>query len=657
MSRHLELDDLYRLPLLSDPRLSPDGTRVAFVVTTPDRDKDCNRSAVWVVPADGSTAGRQLTFGDNDSSPRWSPDGRWLAFVSARGDKPKPQIWLLPSDGGESRQLTSATRGASGPVWSRDSTRIAYLSPVDLDSDLEHAADADDPVRRNRPVVATKLLYKADGSGLLGTKRLHLFVCDVDSGEATQVTRGDYSVGPPAWSPDGANLAFAAAVHPDRDLDLASHLFLIDASGKGEPSALTKGRSRAAAPAFSPDGRTVLYAGAPHTGVGHTRLFTVPVDGGEPTEIAPALDRNVMVGGPAYPGAPPTFTPDGTTALFCARDGGCTHAYRTALDGEAVKVVGDEWTSIAGLSLSGDGRSMAYVRSGPETCGEVWLAGPDGSEPRQLTLLVADALDGVDLIRPVARRFEAPDGTAIAGWVLRDPATSGAGPLLLDVHGGPHNAWNPTFDGLHLYHQVLASRGWTVLFVNPRGSDGYGEGFYSGLVDDGWGRADTDDFLCAVDALIDEGLADRSRIAVTGYSYGGYMTCWLTATTDRFAAAVAGGVVSNLVSFAGTSDIGAAFARVELGAMPWEDPDRLAASSPSTFVDRVQAPTLVVHGENDDRCPIGQAEEWFSALRARGIETELVRYPGGSHLFILNGPPSQRIDWCRRLVEWVEART
>ncbi|MDQ1425774.1 MAG: hypothetical protein QOD72_3272, partial [Acidimicrobiaceae bacterium] len=441
-------------------------------------------------------------------------------------------------------------------------------------------------------------------------------------------------------------------------LDLASHIFVVDAEEGAEPKPVTSGLTAAGAPAFSPDGRSIVYAGARHVGVGHTRLFVVGAEGGaDPAELAEDLDRNVMVGGPAYPGAPPRFLPDGDTVLFCARDLGSTHIYRTAIDRPTEKIVGGEWTSVAGATLSADGHTMTYVLATPETCGEVWVAATDGTNARALTNLVGEALDDVELFRPEPRRFQAPDGTTVSGWVLRDAAAeeSGPRPTLLDIHGGPHNAWNATFDGVHLYHQVLAANGWAVLYVNPRGSDGYGESFYSGLLKDGWGRADADDFLAALDVVVDEGLTDPEQVAVTGYSYGGYMTCWLTATTDRFRSAVAGGVVTDMASFSGTSDVGIGFARVELGVLPWEDRDRLAASSPSTFVDQVRTPTLIVHGERDDRCPIGQAEEWFSALRANGVETALVRYPGGSHLFILNGPPSQRVDWCQRVVDWTQA--
>jgi dipeptidyl aminopeptidase/acylaminoacyl peptidase len=223
----------------------------------------------------------------------------------------------------------------------------------------------------------------------------------------------------------------------------------------------------------------------------------------------------------------------------------------------------------------------------------------------------------------------------------------------VDIHGGPHNAWGPVFDGVHLWHQTLADQGWTVLAINPRGSDGYGEGFWSALLGEGWGQADEQDFDAAVDAVIEEGLADPERLAVTGYSYGGYMTCWLTARTDRFAAAVAGGAVTDLLSEEGTSDLGWYIGTIEFGGDPFEKQAWMAERSPVTHVRAVRTPTLLLHGEEDLRCPIGQAEQWFAGLRSGGVPTQLIRYPGAGHLFILSGRPSHRVDYCRRVEGWV----
>jgi dipeptidyl aminopeptidase/acylaminoacyl peptidase len=646
MGRTMEYEDIFRLRDASDPRLSPDGRAVAFVVTMADEEADENRSSVWTVAAGGGAAPAPLTRGDHDAHPRWSPDGRHLAFLRADDDK-VPQIWLLPAAGGEARKLTSLRGGVRGFEWSPDSTRFAVLSPVDLDG--EPADDTDKERRKHAPMVVRSATVKADGAGLLGGRRVHLFVVDARSGEAEAITKNDINVVTPRWSPDGKRIAFAASL-ADRDRTARTHLFVADAGG-GEADEVVRWGGTAVAPFFSPDSSALCFVGHTHPGPGHARLYRVAGDFGEPDELAPGFDRNVMIGGPAYPGAPPRFV-DGDGIVFCARDRGCTNAYLLR-DGSVTKIAGDGATVVSGLSDAG-GR-MVYVKSAPDIPGDVFIADAGGGGERRLTDLNRELLDGVQLHEWQERTFTAADGLQLHGWVLvgDGPAPQ---PLLVDIHGGPHNAWNSTFDAVHIYHEVLASQGWSILRLNPRGSDGYGETFFTGVVG-AWGEIDQQDFEAAVDALVVEGVADPERLAVCGYSYGGHMTNWLTARTDRFKAAMSGGCLSNYTSFYGNSDIGFWMGLFEFGAEPWDARDRFVRLSPISYVENVKTPTLLLHGENDDRCPIGQAEEWFVSLRRRGVETELVRYPGASHLFILNGRPSHRIDYNRRIEEWMTSHT
>ncbi|MFI9556502.1 S9 family peptidase [Nonomuraea endophytica] len=606
----LSLDDLYRLAVPSDPQVRPGSVAVAYTLTTAERDTDDNVTQIWLA-APGSEP-RRLAAGN---LPRWSPDGGTLAFV--RPVDGKPQIHLLPMDGGEPRVLTAAPLGAGAPLWSPDGTRIAYGGPH-----FAPSADGPDP---NAPIVADRLDYKADGPGLLRGLTSHVFVVDVASGALTQVTEGDFHAGGPSWSPDGQRLAFTTSMEPDRDLVPSGAVYVVDATG-GEPKRLTT-QDVVCTGVWWLGGRLVATAFKDGP-IGHTRLFAVGEDGQE--EIVTGLDRNVMVGGPGYPGAPPAL--DGGDLVFCARDGGATHLYR--LRGGAViaeKIVGGE-LSVSGAGVAG-GR-LAYVAASPYTVGEVYLDG------EKLTSL---ALADVELYPPRSRVFTAPDGTRVEGFLTGDGE---GGPLLLDIHGGPHNAWAPIFDGVHLYHQVLAARGWTVLTLNPRASDGYGEAFYTAALG-AWGVADAQDFLSAVDELVADGTADPERLAVTGYSYGGYMTCYLTGHTGRFKAAIPGGLVSDLTSMAGTSDAGY-FVKM------WECSGDPAPQSPLTRVGEVTTPTLILHGDADERCPVGQAEQWFEALREREVPVRLVRYPGGSHLFIVQGRPSHRYDYNERIIAWLE---
>lgn len=642
MTRALTLDDIYRVPIVSSPRLSPDGAQVAYVVSVADRESDSMVSRIWLVP-EGEDP-RPLTAGPYDRSPRWSPDGRSIAFTSKRHDDSQAQVYLISATGGEARRITQVALGAGAPVWSPDGAKLAFVGTEDLDersvSEREHA-----------PLVVRTADYKADGRGLVRGLRDHLFVVDAASGEIGPVTFGDFWVSNPVWSPDSARLAFDAAIHPDRDLEPGTHAFVVEASG-GEPQRVTTGTGSVKTAAFTPDGQRLLLCGTDRDGVGHNRLLLQELDGGSLRDVAPGFDLNLMFGSTAYPGAPPQII--GDTILFCARDRGCTHVFSVPLDGGTPRrIVGSADTVASGLHAVAS--RIAFVGASPQGPGEVFVAETDGASPRMLTQHVGEALGSVELRTPEERIFTASDGTEIHGWLLASDRSEPAS-LLLDVHGGPHNAWSPVFDGVHLYHQLLVARGWSILLVNPRGSDGYGEKFFSGVTGS-WGVADTSDFTCALDALIDEGVADPGRIAITGYSYGGYMTNWLTAHTDYFAAAVSGGCLSNMASDFGTADSAIWHTMVELGGTPFELPERFRELSPITAVTQVSTPTLLLHGEADMRCPIEQAEQWFTSLRARRVPVELVRYPGASHLFIMDGRPSHRRDYNERLMDWVVRHT
>jgi dipeptidyl aminopeptidase/acylaminoacyl peptidase/CubicO group peptidase (beta-lactamase class C family) len=643
MGRPLDLDDIRALQLPSEPTIAPDGRQVVYVLRTTDADADVDRFALWTVHATGNGWGEpvQLTRGTADTSPAFSPQGDRLAFL--RGGDGPPQLHVLPVHGGEAEPVTQLPTGAGAPVWSPDGTRIAFSAAVrDTDED-EHA-----------PISTRRLGWKADGPGMLRSTRQHVHVVDLATREVRQLTDGDWHAGRPAWSPDGEQLALAAGPEPDADTTFRSPAHVVPAAGG--PLRAVGGELDLAGPmTWTADGTALLVVGQPRVSVDHAGLWVQRTDGGGAlTDLSAPLDRNVMPGGPGYPGGLPQLTPDGGTVVFCVRDRGCSHVYATAVDGSSSPrpvLTGDD-VVVSGLSVAARADRAAVVLADAGTYGEVAVVDLTDGTTTRLTSHTVSSLPEVDLFVPQARTFTVHDGTQVHGWLLRDPAAATPGPLLVDVHGGPHNAWHPAADAAHPYHQALAAAGWSVLLVNPRGSDGYGLDFFRAAARH-WGTADERDFLDPVDQLITEGVADPARLALTGYSYGGYMTCWLTGRTDRFAAAIAGGVVADLFSMAGTSDAG-----YFLGGVEWPDPhtepEQLAEISPFTRVAQVRTPTLVLQGQADERCPVGQAEQWFAALRTRGVPTELVLYPGGSHLFILNGRPSHRIDYSRRLIRWAQ---
>ncbi|TDV57422.1 serine hydrolase [Actinophytocola oryzae] len=620
MTRRQRIEDLTGFAVPEQPTLSPDGTRTAYVLRTTKDDE--TQRAIWLVDDEL----RQLTRGANDFAPAWSPDGTKLAFLRAK-DGP-PQLWVLPASG-EPEQLTTLALGAGAPRWSPDGTMIAFAAAVET-------GDSD----QKTPMVTERLDYQADGAGYLRTIRKHLHVLDLDSGDVRQVTEGDWHAGEPAWSPDSTRLAYGAATAPDADLEARAPVYVLDVTDPLATPKLAGLPDGIAACATWVDDDTLLVVGMADSPVGHARLLRLPV-GGEPTDLT-GLDRNLMPGGPGYPGAEPQLGGDGV--LYCVRDRGCTHLYTVSLAGGTPRpVVTGAGRVVSGVSVAGD--KAAIVLATPTSFGEVVTVDlATGAE----TVRTKHTDTETELFVREETEFTISDGTTVHGWLVRDPATTGPSPLLVDIHGGPHNAWNGAADEAHVYHQELAALGWTVLLLNPRASDGYGEEFYNATIG-AWGVADAKDFLEPVDKLVAEGVADPDRLAVSGYSYGGFMTCYLTSRDTRFAAAVAGGVVADLTSMAGTSDAGHLLAVHELGGG-----DSYAEMSPFARVRDVRTPTLVIQGDADFRCPVGQAQQWYSALREQGVPTRLVLYPGGTHLFILEGRPSHRVDFNRRIVDWVE---
>ncbi|MEV5574693.1 S9 family peptidase [Spirillospora sp. NPDC052269] len=626
MTRPLAIDDLYRFALPGDPALAPGGDRVVYTLTTQNAENDQPESALWEVHADGG-APRPLTRGPADLAPRWSPDGSTVAFLRAG------QIHLLPADGGEAVPLTDREPGAGAPVWSPDGTRIAFAAP----------AERADPVA---PVQIDRLDYKADGRGVVGNVPTALFVVEVATGRTTRIADAVQHAGPPAWSPDGTRIAFPASTGDRSDLTGTLAACVVEADGAdlrvvGNADGLT------ATVGWFSDGESLLVIGRETADTGHLHLMRLPLDGSPVTVLSAALDRNVMPGFPGYPGAPAQFTGgDADSLVFCARDRGVTRLYR--LDGEGITEVAlPAGTGVSGCSVAAKAGRAALLVGDAARFAEIELLDLGTGRTTPLTRHTAESLPGVALPEIAEREFTISDGTRVHGFLIRDPDAPAGGPLLVDVHGGPHNAWAPLADPVHLYHHELVARGWTVLALNIRGSDGYGEAFYTAALG-AWGEADERDVLEPVQVLIDEGLVDPGRVALTGYSYGGYLTCWLSARSGMFSAAVPGGVVTDLVSMAGTSDEGHGLTGLEIGPH-----DRLVALSPLTHADGVRVPTLILHGDADDRCPVGQAEQWFHALRMRGVPVRLVRYPGGDHMFLLTGRPSHRADYSRRLVGWV----
>jgi dipeptidyl aminopeptidase/acylaminoacyl peptidase len=640
--RPMQPDDVYRFRAAGDPRVSPDGRTVAFVVSEVDPESHEPRSAIWSVPADGSEPPRRLTFGgERDANPRWSPDGRWLAFTSARGDEPA-QLFVLPADGpGESRQLTSLREAVEQPAWSPGSDRIAFSARMHDDAD-----DVDDESKRP-PRRITRLQYRLDNEGWTQGRAHHLHVVGLDDEESTQLTDGDFDDQMPAWSPDGATIAFASARDDDWDLRPTNRLYTVPAVG-GSPERVAADEGAYLAPVWSDDGARIACVFVP--GVfddpRHGRVAVVDVASGALTQLTEALDRNAatfpLVRGPIW---------RGDTIVFAVEDGGRVPIFAVPSDGSAAPVLElDVEGYLTGFDLSGG--TFAHTATTPTRFPEVFVG------DRQLSSVGETFLDEVELVTPEPYTAISADGTEVPAWVVRpagfDP--EGVYPAVLNIHGGPFTQYGERFfDEFQMY----AAAGYVVLYANPRGSSGYEESWgraIRGPVQGGpgWGSVDFDDLMAVTDEAIKRfPFIDADRLAVMGGSYGGYMTSWIVGHTDRFACAISERAVNDMASEDGTADF-AGFFRGYVGADFWEAPDAYRSISPITYAEQMTTPLLILHSENDLRCPINQGEQLFTILRSLRREVEFVRFPGESHELTRSGSPTHRVQRFEIVLDWLD---
>ncbi len=634
-------DDIYELAAASDPRLSPDGQTVAFVVARVDRKENEYRSAIYLAPADGSSTPRRLTAGEKqDSAPRWSPDGTELAFISNRAGE-KKQLYVLPLSGGEPRRLTDVKESVREPVWSPDGTRLAFSSRVP-----DSLYDEEDEARRP-PHRFKRLWFKLDDEGWTGNRRQQLFVVAADgSSEPVQLTHGDYESSAPSWSPDGSRIVFSSARDEDWDTKLVTDIYVVEASGGG-PSKLTRSDGDCGAPAWSPDGSRIAYLYTPgiFDAPRHTQVAVIGADGGEPRILTQALDRNCA---PYPPMREPAW--DGKSIVFGVEDGGNIHVYRAAADGSGHERLVEGELGVTGYDVRGG--ELVYTAATPTTFSELYLAGG------QSTRLSDSFRSRRELSEPERFTATSPDGSEVEAWVVR-PAGFEEGrhyPVLLSVHGGPFTQYgNKFFDEF----QVFAGAGYAVVYSNPRGSSGYSEAWgraIRGPADGGpgWGTVDYEDVMAVVDeALRRFYFCDPERVGVLGGSYGGFMTSWIVGHTDRFKAAISERAVNNFIAEGGSSDIGAWF-KAYVGTHWFEDPETYLRISPTTYAGEITTPLLILHSEDDLRCPVVNAEELFVILRLLGREVELVRFPGEGHELSRSGSPQHRVTRFEVILDWFE---
>jgi dipeptidyl aminopeptidase/acylaminoacyl peptidase len=641
-SRTLKPDDWASLREVDEPNISPDGSLIAYVVKAADMEKDKRPGNLWLAKWDGSE-NRALTFGNKGQKhPRWSHDGKWIAFLSGReDDNENDQLWILPIGGGEAEKFTDAKGGVDDFAWSADSKRIALVV---------HDPDPRDPEKKQKekktvpPLVINRLFFKKDIDGYLTERYSHLQLLDLASRKIEPLTSGKHDDVWPAWSPDGKEIAFVTKRGDDPDRTENWDVWVIGAEpGAKERQVTTSPEADPhpdwdSAPAWSPDGKSIAYIhGGDPKKIEYAvhSLAIIPAAGGQAKILTEKLDRNVVQ---------PHWAPDGKSIFAVIEDDGAEHLTRVPVDGGAPQPVTNGRRKITAYDLSRDGKIIVRA-STVDRPYEIFAVEKD--KLRDLSKQTEAFLKDLRIARVEETKFKSADGTEIHGFVVNplDPPAAGTKPpALLRLHGGPQSqyACEFSFDA-----QLFAANGYTVIMPNPRGSTGRGEKFAMGIYAD-WGHRDVEDDLAAVDDAVARGLADPDRLGVGGWSYGGISTNYLIATTTRFKAATSGASISNVLAGYGTDQYILDYEN-ELG-VPWKNLETWTRLSyPFLHADKIKTPTLFLCGEADFNVPLLNSEQMYQALRSLGVPTELVIYPGQNHGL---KKPSYIIDRYKRYLDW-----
>lgn len=666
--RPITVEDLYQIQHIEDPRLSPDGRWIAYVQVSLDKLENDYKRNIWLAPTDGGKP-VQITRSNKDSEPRWSPDGRTLAFTSGRNKK--PQIYLLPMTApGEPRVLTSMPNGASSPAWSPDGEHIAYLAAMSAEErakedsgeeetppkdklEAKHRDERKEQEEKDRfdPRWMWRIPYRV-GTAFLSERYTQIYVIptaddlEKDAARPRRLTDVEANHDAPQWSADGRFIYTSRALHPDVDLPYReATLFRIRVADR-QHDQLTDESHLDSAPLPSPDGKWVAYTRVPQERLTErtTRLAVLPADGGAPRDLNLELDCSVSLF---------RWTADSGRLIFSAGSKGDGEVYSVPVSGGKVEKIIAGRMIVEGLDVAADG-GIAYCANSPTTLPELYYRAPGKAEARQMTSINQKFMDEVIIQETHEMWFKNPYGSDIQGWYLL-PVGYEEGktyPLAVNIHGGPHVMWGPSARTMWHEWQFHAARGYVVFYCNPRGSDGYGEGHTSALHGN-WGQVAFDDIMTGVDTLLQKGFVDPQRMAVTGGSYGGYMTAWVVGHTDRFAAAVTQRGVYNLLSFYGTSDVPMLISN-EFDVEPWEDPDLLWKHSPLAYAHKITTPLLIIHSENDFRVPIAEAEQLFAFVKRSGGTVKMLRFPRDGHELSRSGEPAHRVKRLTEMVRWFD---
>jgi len=646
---HLGSRDIFELEWASDPRISPDGTRVAYVRNSMDIMRDQRHGEIWVVDFDGGNHRPLITGSESYRSPRWSPNGDRLLYVSSTGGP--SQLHLRWMDTGQSARISHLEKSPSGIQWSPDGRSIAFSMSVPYETPAmatlpskPEGAEWADP-----PRVIDRLIYRADGAGYTEAGYEQIFLLPAEGGTARQLTHGEFNHGAPlSWAPDGKHLVFSANRREDWEFEVNdSEVYELDIAD-GSLRALTDRRGPDFDPVVSPDGSRVAYLGFDDRYQGYqvTRLYVMERDGSDVRAITPNLDRSIDRA---------TWSPEGDRLWVSYAEHGDTKIARVDLTGK-VRIVAE---NVGGLSLGRPYSGSAFDTSGARLVYTATTAGHPADlvsvefgtrrPTRRLTQLNADLFAGKELATVEELWTKSTfDDRPVQAWVAKPPGfdPSRKYPLILEIHGGPFANYGPRFAA---EIQLFAAAGYVVLYVNPRGSTSYGAEF-GNLIHHNYPGEDYDDLMSAVDAVIDQGSVDPERLFVTGGSGGGVLTAWIVGKTDRFKAAVSAKPVINWTSFVFTADAYNFFYRYWFPGMPWDHPEQYWQRSPLSLAGNVTTPTMLLTGEVDYRTPISESEQFYQALKLQRVDTALVRIPDASHGIARR--PSQLIAKVEHILAW-----
>jgi len=645
--RPITPEDLWAMGRVGSPVVSPDGSRVAYTVTWYDVEANRGNSDIWVVPIEGGEAMQMTNSPGTDTSPVWSPDGEWLAFVSTRGGD-GAQIYLLPACGGEARRLTSQPGGATGPQFSTDGTRLLFVSEVWPEGDeaatrLRSLSEGPTGAR-----IYDELMYRHWDTWEDG-RRSHVHIVNIENGAVRDLTPGPHDTPPISLggfqdyslSPDGTELAFVRNTDVPVAVGTGNDIWLTDLEG-GEPVLLTDSDANDTSPVYSPDGRFIAYLAMTRPGfeADRTRLMLYDRRSGEHRALTEELDRSVN----SF-----VWAPDSGSLVFDCQDRIWRSIWRVELTGGAItQLTGQRYFS--GLALIPGGLGIVAASQASHQPTELYLLDAEGAEVRRLTHTNDALLAELDLSPAEVFTFEGARGVEVEGFLIRPPGFDPARtyPLIYLVHGGPQGAWSDIFH-YRWNANMFAAPEYVVLLINPRGSTGYGQQFTDDITRD-WGGKVFEDLMRGLDhTLASYPFIDPDRLAACGASYGGYMMNWFEGHTDRFRTLVNHDGVANTVSMYGTTEE-LWFPEWEFGGLPWENDRFYERWNPMGAVKDFRTPMLIIHGELDYRVPLGQGLEMFTALRRRGIRARLLLFPDEGH-WVLR--PQNALVWWNTIYDWL----